>query len=327
MSSLIFNIEARTLAPISIVAPPAEGSKATGHPTMPRGESETAYIPASTLRGKLRRGVVMPMVAAAAADEKPWRLPRLYEYLLGQDTDSEKKAEFIDLKAVAAKRAAEPVLDLFGVGLTLSGRLIVSHLLPVENVAPIVITGTRRDLDDDEAVIDMLTGDDRTEFEGRGAANTERVSHASSIKGLESKRRAALKKDAKADVTELTAAIEVAKVAEAAASGAMGEMKNSTRTLIQHSAMPAGVELRGRIVVRNERAGDLEMLLGAFDEFSRMPILGGHSARGCGEVAMTLRVIRDDASLMSVEVGGFTGSKVQLARNPAATGATDGSVV
>lgn len=317
MSNLIFNIEARTLAPVSIVAPPAEGSKATGHPTMPRGDGATAYLPASTLRGKLRRGVVMPMVAAAAAGGKPWRLPRLYEYLLGQDTDSEKKAEFINLSAVAAKRVAEPVLDLFGVGLTLSGRLLVSHLLPVENVTPIVITGTRRDLDDDEAVIDMLTSDDRTAFEGRGSANTERVSHASSIKALESKRRAALKKDSKADVSELDAAIEVAKQAEAAASGAMGEMKNSTRTLIQHSAMPAGVELRGRLVVRREREGDLEMLLGAFDEFSRMPILGGHSARGCGEVAMTLRVTRDDAPLMIVEVGGFAGARVDLAMKPA----------
>ena len=311
MSNLIFNIEARTLAPVSIVAPPAEGSKATGHPTMPRGDGATAYIPASTLRGKLRRGVVMPMAAAAAANGKPWRLPRLYSLLLGQDTDSEKKAEIIDLKAIAALRASEPVLDLFGVGLTLAGRLMVSHLLPVENVAPIVITGTRRDLDDDDSVIAMMTVDDRAAFEGRGAANTERVTHAASVKGLESKRRAALKKDAKADTRELEAAIEIAKAAEAAATGAMGEMKNSTRTLIQHSAMPAGVELRGRIVVRNERDGDLEMLLGAFDEFSRMPILGGHSARGCGEVAMSLRVMRDDAPLMTVEVGGFIASRAQ----------------
>ena len=316
MSHLIFNIEARTLAPVSIVAPPAEGSKATGHPTMPRADGETAYIPASTLRGKLRRGVVMPMAAAAAAAGKPWRLPRLYSLLLGQDTDSEKKAEVIDLKAIAALRAAEPVLDLFGVGLTLAGRLMVSHLLPVENVAPITITGTRRDLDDDESLIDMMTAEDRAAFEGRGAANTARVSHAASVKALESKLRAALKKDAQANTAELAAAIEVAKAAEAAASASMGEMKNSTRTLIQHSALPAGVELRGRIVVRNERDGDLAMLLGALDEFSRMPVLGGHSARGCGELTMTLRVLREDRPLMTVEVGGFAGSRVRLAGEP-----------
>jgi hypothetical protein len=95
----------------------------------------------------------------------------------------------------------------------------------------------------------MMTAEDRAEFEGRGTANTERVSHASSVKALESKRRARLKKDPKPDVTELEHAIEVAKAAEAAAAGAMGEMKNSTRTLIQHSALPAGVDLRGRTVV------------------------------------------------------------------------------
>ena len=53
------------------------------------------------------------------------------------------------------------------------------------------------------------------------------------------------------------------------------------------------------------------MLLGAFDEFSRHPILGGHSARGCGEVEMTLRVLRGDEVLMTIEVGGFTGSRAK----------------
>lgn len=319
MNHLIFNIEARTLAPISIVAPPAEGSKAAGHPTMPRGDGETAYIPASTLRGKLRRGVVMPMAALAAANGKPWRLPRLYSLLLGQDTESEKKSEGIDLKAVAALRAAEPVLDLFGVGLTLSGRLMVSHLLPTENTAPIVITGARGDLDDDESLVAMMTAEDRAAFEGRGAANTQRVSHAASVKSLDAKRRAVLKKDPKADTSEWAAAIEVAKTAEAAATEAMGEMKNSTRTLLEHSALPAGIELRGRIVVRNEREGDLDMLLGAFDELSRYPIIGGHAARGCGEVAMTLRVLRGDEPLMTVEVGGFTGSRKELVEKSADT--------
>jgi CRISPR type IV-associated protein Csf2 len=325
MSNLVINIEAHTLGPVSIVAPPAEGSKVTGHPTMPRGDSETAYIPASTLRGRLRRGVVMPMAKADADAGKPWRLPRIYALLIGQDTESEKKAETVDLKAIAAQRLAEPVLDLFGVGLTLAGRLVVSHLLPVENVAPIIITGTRRDLDDDESLVEMMTPEDRAAFEGRGAANTQRVSHASSVKALESKRRAAIKKDAKADTSELDTAIEVAKVAEAAAEAAMGEMKNSTRTLIQHSAMPAGVDLRGRIVVRNEREGDLEMLLGAFDELSRMPILGGHSARGCGEVSMVLKILRDGEPVMTAEVGGFVGLRRHYARTAQAATAGEGA--
>ena len=96
-------------------------------------------------------------------------------------------------------------------------------------------------------------------------------------------------------------------------------MKNSTRTLLEHSALPAGIDLRGRIVVRNEREGDLDMLLGAFDELSRYPIIGGHAARGCGEVAMTLRVLRGDEPLMTVEVGGFTGSRKQLVEKSADT--------
>lgn len=313
MSTLVFNIEARTLAPISISAPATQSGAGGGMPTMPlHGKSAVPYIPASTLRGRLRRAVVMPLAEAAAKAGKPWKLDRFYAYVIGQDTESEQKSETIDLGKVAAMRKAEPILDLFGIGLTLRGRLVVSHLLPTDACEVITITGTRRDLDDDEGALDLASDEDRAAFVARGTANADRVGHEQTVKGLERKIAAERRKDKNADVSELQAALGVAKTAAEDAAARMGQMRNSTRTLIEHQAMPAHVSLAGRIVVRNERDGDLNMLLGAFDALSRMPLIGAHTARGCGEVSMKITVMRDTQHVATVEVGGFRPATVDL---------------
>ena len=84
MSRIIINATLTTVQPVSIRMPDAEG-----HPTMARGldadgrPRRTAYIPATTFRGKLRRMVVLPQMKAAAAQGKPWSLNQVYEAMLG----------------------------------------------------------------------------------------------------------------------------------------------------------------------------------------------------------------------------------------------------
>jgi hypothetical protein len=154
MSNLVFNIEARTLAPVSIVAPPAEGSKATGQPTMPRGDGETAYIPRP------------PPCAASSAEASSCLLPRplppkasrgacrgFTRFCWVRTPRARRSPRWPTSRRSQRSALQSPCFDLFGVGLTLSGGLIVSRLLPVENVAPTIITGTSRDLGDDESVI------------------------------------------------------------------------------------------------------------------------------------------------------------------------------
>lgn len=313
MSTLVINIEARTLAPISISAPVTQSGAGGGMPRMPlHGKPDVPYIPASTLRGRLRRAVVMPLAAAAARDGKPWKLDRFYACIVGQDTESEQKSETVDLGKVAALRKAEPLLDLFGIGLTLKGRLMMSHLLPTEPCEIITITGTRRDLDDDEGTIDLMSDEDRAAFVARGSANTERVGYEAAVKGLERKIAAARRKDNNADVAEWEAALATARQAASQAATKMGSMQVSTRRPIEHEAMPAHITLTGRIVVCNEREGDLDMLLKAFDSLSLMPLIGAHNARGCGEVSMELRVMRDQEHVATVQVGGFKPSRVDF---------------
>jgi hypothetical protein len=57
------------------------------------------------------------------------------------------------------------------------------------------------------------------------------------------------------------------------------------RTIVQHFALPAGLELKGRIVVENSIDRDIELLDYALAELSLKPVLGAQSARGCGEIS------------------------------------------
>ena len=128
----IIRIEAviRTESPLSIKMPVAEGSRENhfeNFPVMTRGidadgnKLQTGFLPATTLRGFLRRAIVLRSMKKASDDGKPYRLPQIYTELIGQDADSEKQSDDIDLQALKAARESSPVLDLFGSGLDLCG--------------------------------------------------------------------------------------------------------------------------------------------------------------------------------------------------------------
>ena len=88
-------------------------------------------------------------------------------------------------------------------------------------------------------------------------------------------------------------------------------MKNSTKTLTSYEAMPAGIELKSRIIIDKATAKDMATLMGALDLFSRTPVLGGQTARGCGEVAGSFEMSDQDGTLLGViSVGGYAPSKV-----------------
>jgi len=91
----------------------------------------------------------------------------------------------------------------------------------------------------------------------------------------------------------------------------MGDMKNSTKTLTSYEAMPAGIELKSRLIVDKATHKDMVTLLGALDLFSRSPVLGGQTARGCGEVAGVFEVSDQDGALLGlIQVGRYAPSRV-----------------
>ena len=311
MSDIIINGTFTTVGPLSIRMPVAEGAMANrfeNFPVMTRGidaegkAQQTAYLPATTVRGFLRRAIVTDAMSKAAAEGKPYTLQKAYADLIGQDAESEK-SEGIDLIKLRQVRDTNPVLDLFGSGLGIKSRLLVSHFLPTSNVLPEAFSGVLKDLEDTDGVVELLNPTDRETYFGRNDANSRRASAGVVVKKIETQVRKA-KKD-KADTADLEKALAEAKATESKYAAEMGEMTNSSRTLISYWALPAGIELKGRMVIQQARDRDIEMMVLALDALSRRPVLGAQSARGCGEISGTFDVMLDGVLTKRVAIGGW----------------------
>jgi len=225
--------------------------------------------------------------------------------MIGQDAESEKQAGELNLLAIRQAREASPVLDLFGSGLGIQSRLKVSHFVPAVNVLPEVFTGVRKDLDDTEDALDLMDPADVQSFLGRSESNNQRAAQATVVKQLETQIRR-LQKKAEAVPDDMAQALAVAQAALDQHKTAMGDMQNSTRTIVQHHALPAGLVLHGRLVIDRPQPRDAELIEFALNQLSLYPVLGAHSARGCGEVAGQFDFLNEAGQLIkTVKVGGF----------------------
>ncbi|WOJ93684.1 RAMP superfamily CRISPR-associated protein [Congregibacter variabilis] len=314
---LVVKAVLNTEGPLSIAMPVPEGGRANKwgqFPVMTRGVDEdgnklqTGYLPASTLRGYLRRAAVLPDMQAAAEAGSPYRLPKAYAELIGQDAASEQASGDIDLVALQAQRASSPILDLFGSGLGIKSRLRVSHFLPSVNVLPDVFSGTRKDLDDSEQAFNLLNEADRESFANRSESNNKRAEASKLVKTL----KARLKKSEKAgdDIAEIKTQIEAAERLQEKYEALMGDMQNSSRTILEHHALPAGLELHGKLVIERDTDRDIELLLRGLDALSLDPKLGAQAARGCGEISGTFDFYRNGLLFKRVSVGSYEPAKV-----------------
>ena len=314
MGDIVINGTITTVGTLSISMP--DGTDYDGFPIMSRGIDadgkplKTGYLPATTLRGFLRRAVVMHDMREAAAAKSPYSLPKAYAELIGQDAASEKQAGEIDLLEIKRARDASPVLDLFGSGLGIASRLRVGHFAPNLNVLPEKYSGVRKDLGDTEGAVELLSEADATSYYGREASNSRRAQAASLVTDLERKVRAANKKSE--SVGTLNTQLDEAKKVAEKYKEELGEMQVSSRTIVGYQALPAGIDLTGRIVILNAKDRDLGMIEFGLDCLSRSPVLGAQSARGCGEISGKFEVLVDGVIKKTITIGGYAPAKVDV---------------
>ena len=315
---VIIKAKIRTEAPLSIKMPVAEGARENefeNFPVMTRGVDaegkplRTGFLPATTLRGHLRRSITIRSMQKAADEGKPYKLPQVYTEMIGQDAASEQQSDEIDLLALKAAREASPILDLFGSGLGIKSRLKVSHFVPEMNVLPEVFTGVRKDLDDTEDALDLVDENEKLAFLGRSESNNRRASALSLQKQLERKVKQA---ERKGEVSEDDVkALEIAKAEVGKFKAEMGDMQVSTRTIVQHYALPAGIDLHGKLVIDKATETDIELIEHGLKQLSLMSYLGAHSARGCGDISGVFDFYdADGKQLKSIAIGGWTHAKV-----------------
>lgn len=301
-----------TVGPLSIAMPVADGGASNefgNFPVMVRGMDEdgeplrTGYLPATTLRGALRRGAVLPGMKRDAEAGNPWSLKRIYGDMIGQDASSEEASGYINPVEVQKIRDANPIQDLFGSGLGLASRLKVSHFLPASNILPQAFTAPRKDPFDNVSVLESASPESLEEHFGRAEAGSRKAAADQQVRSIRSRLRKAEREGA--DTAALTAELEAAEALVEKYSGQMGDMRSSTRAIFQHYALGAGLELHGKLVVDRARDGDLDILRTAFNELSRYPVLGAQSARGCGEIEGAFAVMQDGTTVEEIVIGGF----------------------
>ena len=223
-----------------------------------------------------------------------------YSELIGQDAASEKQAGDIDLLAIKKARDESPVIDLFGSGLGVAGRLRVGHFLPSINVLPEEYTGVRKDLGDTEGAVELLSEADATAYYGREASNNRRSQAEANVTSLRRQIRTTERKGDNAD--ELKVQLEEAEKVADKYKKDMGDMQVSSRTIVSHHALPAGIDLQGRIVIVNAKDRDLDLIEFGLGCLSQSPVLGAQSARGCGEITGSF----------DVSIGGYAPAKTDV---------------
>lgn len=310
--NIIIDAVITTMGPLSIAMPVAQGGRANDYnnfPLMARGQDEdgkllqTAYLPASTVRGFLRRA------AGLAAMEKrgvgKTTLQQAYSDILGQSTDAKEEVDLVKLSAI---RDGDPILDLFG-SWSIKSRLLVSNFLPKVNVLPQAVTGVRKDLEDTDGVLESLAESDRLAYYNRSDVNSQRAAADAVVKGI--KREIAKAKKESKPLTDLEAAFAIAEAKAAALKSEMGDMANSSRTITEFFAMPTDVALLGRFVIEQAKDRDMGLILQALNALSVRPMLGAQVARGCGEITGRFTIKLDGRVVKTVTTGGWKSSHVE----------------
>ena len=317
MSNIVIDANITTIGPLSITMPVATGGRANqwnNFPVTANGMDDdgnlqmTGYLPATTVRGMMRRAA--GIAAMARRGEGKTTLQQAYADILGQGSDTKDE---VDLVKLAALRQSEPILDLFG-SWSLKSRLLVSNFLPQTNVLPLVVTGVRKDLEDTDGVLEQLVKADQDAYFNRSDVNSERAKADAVVKGIG--REIAKTKKAGGDISKLEADKVTAERAVAMLKEQMGEMANSSRTITEYYALPAGLLFTGRIVIQNAKERDIALVMEGLEYLSQRPLLGAQVARGCGEIKGMFTFKKDGRVLRTVNSGGWTSATVAAFSQP-----------
>jgi len=307
LSPVVGNITMTLVNPVSFKMPEGR-AEYNNFPILPAEDGVTGYIPGTSLRGLIRRSAVLTNASTDAANGQPWSLQRMYAELIGQDTNSEKESDLIDLDEIAETREKSPIIDLFGCGLSIKGRLQVSVLLPTTPTPPVLVSFVRKDLNSDTDVLAALTDQARKDFYDRSGANRQRARFEANLKRVERQLRdhdrskARMSDEAHGEAMAMQA--DLTEKLNALRERLLG-MENSTLRPLSFWALPPGLVLKGRLVIDRPRERDWKILKTAFNAMSERPMIGGHTARGCGEFKMEIDFRQGGHLIGHFSVGGF----------------------
>ncbi len=324
---ILFDGWVTAVDPISITAPPPEGRRGdtlyhTRQVETAAGERlTTLVIPATTLRGKLRRSTVEVVARSAREHGRTWSRDAYYFNVIGQTRSSEQEQEYVPLDEIAKQREANPIVSLYGAGIGLASKLMVSDAVPKNPTEGEEVRGIRKDVDADPSwTMSLLDKDALAEWSTRARANKQRVKVESEVGRLERSLRNASDDEAEGIRAEIERRkTEVARLKEEARTGV------SVKLPFSFTAIPAGTVMRHKMRGRNLTPEEMGAFLVGLDGLSLDPVIGGQQARGCGGIAAKYEVkIRESTRepirpFGSVSIGNFDRAEWKLSDDEART--------
>lgn len=324
MITLLLDGTITAVSPIAIILPGSEDRRTpAGAPRkrlLRNGEVvETVYVPPSSFRGRLRHLLTSEVMRLQHAKDSRVFTPEDYiDTALGGVKD--RKAEGADerqveLAGIRALRERNPIVSMFGSMVSrVAGRLMVGDMTPLDPVTP-VTTGRSVRADPfvrNPAVIGLLDKTRFDEFTRLNARRTQanrdedqsevmkRRAAAAKREGRSKEEVEALEKDAKALVERATEGFK-------AAGGAV----NIQQLLDGYDVLPEGAVMTQRMRLVDATDTEVALLLLALHLFAQRPLIGGHTAHGCGEVmgSWAVRIVEDgtDRRAGSLRIEPFAG--------------------
>ena len=298
MPTLLLDGTLTAVTPIAIILPGSEDKRTPAGAPRKRMLRDgvmvdTAYVPPSSLRGRLRHLLTTEVMRLQhAADGRVFTPEDYIDTALGGVKDRKAEGDDerrVDLKAIRALRARNPVVSLFGSMVSaVSGRLMVGDMTPVD---PVAASGTGRSVRAhpfmrNPAVLDLLDPARFDEFTRLNDLRTE--ANRAEDTAQRTQRELARKKRGGAALEVVTALEEqIAEGQSRAKAGFQhaGGAVNIQQLLDGYDVIPEGTVMTNRIRLIDGTEAEVALLLLALDLLARRPLIGGHIAHGCGEIA------------------------------------------
>jgi CRISPR type IV-associated protein Csf2 len=309
-NAIVLDGKITAITPISISQPltpeqarsrQSSGDRVTRLPRMPMfvgGEVvSTVYLPASTLRGAMRHAATDRLIEALAETDKRLTVSEYMAAALGGIKDRKGDGEEtrgVDLAAFAAARRDNPIISVFGsFAQSISGNLAVGMAIPEQPFIPAtddIVTGVRQNALRKGDIANKIDAADLATFMEADRATVKAVAMKGGIGKLEAKLRVAKREKKTDEMAEINAEIEAQKTAQEEAFSESGRSVNLQQVLPGFEFIPSGCVMTQRTVLRKPSIAELGVLLSALEHMARNPIIGGQSARGCGQYTASWRI-------------------------------------
>lgn len=266
------------------------------------------YMPGSGIKGLMRQHGSMVMVEAFK--EATGQQIDLQSYYIntkgGIKGGGTEKA--IHLEMIDAFRQKNPIVSLHGASTPwLSGKLIVTDAIVTKPMAPLLVSGVRKDdlrnPVQRATMIEFLNPDAFGEWAQSMDETKENSDAGKKIKELEKKLKTETEES---EIANLTAQIESMKKSKVDKGFVSAQLP-----LPGYEAIPAGAELEQKIILRNGSLIELGVLLLSLNRWAReAPVLGAHAATGGGLFNANWEVTSAGKTIGSVKFMPWSGIEV-----------------